>query len=314
VKVEKLTVESIPGTVKRLKGPSMLPKPQPTRKRVRRIAPNAPRSFKCTMPTCDAAFTTSNRLHYHKTTHTKKPVYCCDLCDKTFPIRSEIKKHLFHHKGIKREKSTGPFKCTQPQCDASFQSENRLRYHITTHVKKPDYCCDLCGKAYKLKSKIEWHMAYHAEPKLPCPVCGKMKHHLYDLYTHIKKIHKDDVNAEGNTYWQSMRRHTIFRVRDPNAPRPFKCTEPTCDASFLSEAYLSLHKRTHVKKPHYCCDLCGKIYARRVQIELHMAYHTEPNVPCPICGKMLHHRYLVDPHIRKCHKDQVGNVKQGLSE
>jgi Zinc finger, C2H2 type len=89
-----------------------------------------------------------------------------------------------------------PFKCEEPSCIAAFTAERFLRFHKnTTHRKKPDYCCDLCGKTYIRRSLIELHMAYHTEPKLPCPECGKMFHHRYTLYTHLKKIHKDLVSG-----------------------------------------------------------------------------------------------------------------------
>ena len=87
----------------------------------------------------------------HKRSHTGKKPFCCSICNRTFTIKSALKKHEHIH-------SKEKFIC--PTCYRFFNSPARLRYHMTRHGNKPHECTH-CDKKFYTKGDLKVHIRSH---------------------------------------------------------------------------------------------------------------------------------------------------------
>ncbi|XP_077120035.1 zinc finger protein 770 [Ranitomeya variabilis] len=78
---------------------------------------------------------------------------CCEFCDKVFPSRSKLERHLMIHTGQK------PFICSL--CDRTFRQKTHLKIHALTHSEEKPFQCLQCPKAFKMAEKLLRHQAVH---------------------------------------------------------------------------------------------------------------------------------------------------------
>ncbi|KOB68944.1 putative KRAB box and zinc finger C2H2 type domain containing protein [Operophtera brumata] len=185
--------------------------------------------------------------------NSKKDIFECMDCPKTFKAHEKYKQHLNIHK--KENGDNDAVKCDI--CSASFRSTNSLAAHKRKHVPKGrvlscQYCskvfkkmshlkrhegshdvnrtykCSLCPKSYHLESRLSEHMHKHSGIKPhPCPICPKGFAHLSTLTNHLK------LHTRG---------------------KPFLC--PTCGKSFDSNTNMTQHLRRHLGLKQFACSLC----------------------------------------------------------
>ncbi|UPQ97130.1 hypothetical protein HOP50_01g04210 [Chloropicon primus] len=91
----------------------------------------------------------------------------------------------------------GAFMCTHPGCGKVFSENASLRKHMHTHGEKQFQCTfPGCGKRFVDSSKLKRHYLIHTgERKFKCPFkgCGKAFSLDFNLRSHIRSMHKDEV-------------------------------------------------------------------------------------------------------------------------
>ena len=77
----------------------------------------------------------------------------------------------------------------------------------------------------------------------------------------------------------------IRRLIDAGDGFPFKCNK--CPKQYSNSGTLHNHKTTaHSDLRKFKCDLCGKAYKLRMQLEVHKGSHFEKNLKCNLCPLM----------------------------
>ena len=91
---------------------------------------------------------------------------------------------MFFHTGIK------DYQCEV--CEKKFCQKSNLKRHMLTHTKVKDYECDICKMKFSLKSSLVRHFRIHlGEKPYGCAECGKLFTVSSNRNKHIRTYHKE---------------------------------------------------------------------------------------------------------------------------
>ncbi|CAH2056457.1 unnamed protein product, partial [Iphiclides podalirius] len=171
-----------------------------------------------------------------------------------------------------REPTSDPQIVTCHNCNESFTSKVRLKFHMqfhdTTHLLTPDgeYTCPECpGARFPTESELfdHLHFQHHKQKRWQCPVedCGKT-FYLRATLTKHSRTHTDT--------------------------RRYVCV--TCGKRFLDKQTLDEHGVTHLQIKPFQCHICLKQLTRRSRLRMHLRAHEEELTPrlvlvCAACGR-----------------------------
>ncbi|XP_067088284.1 zinc finger protein 692 [Osmerus mordax] len=165
----------------------------------RKAAPKA--MLPCEFEGCGQIFSTVQYLNYHvKYKHLHQRSFLCPQpsCGKSF----NFKKHLKEHE--KLHSNQRDFICDR--CGGAFRNNSQLLIHYRTHTGEKPLQCEVCGFACNQKASLNWHMRKHnieSSYQFPCQFCGRRFEKRYNLSTHHRRSHPEQVldhaNALANT-------------------------------------------------------------------------------------------------------------------
>ncbi|XP_057711466.1 zinc finger protein 30-like [Corythoichthys intestinalis] len=134
-----------------------------------------------------------------------------------------------------------------------------------------DKTCPVCGRSFLRASAMRRHQETHSENrelKYKCAHCDKGFRDPYDMKRHIMRIHERDNSID-----------------DDEAAAESDSPETSDDRN---------------------CALCGKFFARQVDMERHMTSHSEERpYKCSFCEKS-----FKDPYILKRHQKEICKSKE----
>lgn len=192
--------------------------------------------YKCNESECNQTFRTERDLRGHRWKHTG--IYC-DICGKPFTQSGNMMRHRQRHSGIK------PYKCQEPECEATFYTQKELTSHNICHTGRMPCICEVCGRPCRDRGVLTAHMRRHTgERPAKCEVCGKAFYSFHDLNVHAVS-------------------HTSLR--------PFVCD--VCGSTFQRKKALRVHKLLHSEQRKYSCKLCSKSFAQSGGLNAHMRTH-----------------------------------------
>ncbi|XP_055594367.1 zinc finger protein 678-like [Uranotaenia lowii] len=155
-----------------------------------RLTTSGQKLYICNVEGCGFETLLYRQHFYHQHMHKKR--FKCDKCDRRFPFRSTLQKHVeFVHEGKTLDRNLA---C--PYCSKLFNHKQKLQLHIDTHEDNRRYKCSFCTKSFVQRANCRAHERIHTgERPYPCRVCsaafitssGRKKH---------EATHKDIIKVE----------------------------------------------------------------------------------------------------------------------
>lgn len=186
---------------------------------------------------CSRTFLLSHHLSRHMKTHFsneeggKEAIfqYKCDMCSMSFKKKDSLVNHSAIHSMVN-------LKCVI--CNTSFESAQRVKDHITTHLQGLNFSCEKCEYSFDTQQQLTEHEVKHAEME-------------YEEQIEQEIIHNSD--AQNN--------------------KSLLCG--ICSTFFQNVKTLKEHIKTHFEKLPFPCDKCSYSFETEDQLMEHGAKHIE---------------------------------------
>ncbi|XP_045456729.1 zinc finger protein 62-like [Melitaea cinxia] len=145
-------------------------------------------TFKCEF--CEKIFSTRvKKMCHEKYTHNSASRYTtnCPHCDQSFNSYYQRNRHMFKEHNV----AAATYKCNI--CDKSFILKSKLTSHIKkVHLMERNHICSECGQGFFIKQSLDEHMVKHnGERVFSCTVCHKAYARKKTLREHMR-IHNND--------------------------------------------------------------------------------------------------------------------------
>lgn len=328
------------------------------------------RPFKCPYDDCGKDYTVDKHLKQHiKAVHTQERKHVCQRegCGKSFVTGTRLKRHQAVHEGADR------FRCSD--CGQSFRKKDTLHKHIRKdHQNLPTHPCTEpgCDAAFDTKTSLKRHRERdHGEPKFWCAECGVKTledgtpqrvgfttEHL--LQIHLKQEHQDCMFCDFKSSTQGeLERHIemYHSGKSVEDRRTEECPYPGCDKRFTNKSNRNNHVRTAHEGFRYVCGEvelsgpglegwsndqgCGDKFCAKARLEDHVRYihlglerpklstaaplsqkeqkpqsiiddisgvaiQARTNVSCPQCPEVFIRYADLDIHINRTHTPDAG--------
>lgn len=131
---------------------------------------------------CGKGFANIDNYREHLKLHnTKKPVYVCQICSRSFDDKHRLREHLESvHENKKNECSV---------CSKRFGVRSALNSHMRIHSYK--HKCNECDRAFQSLDKLEVHKTRHSGEKYKCDMCAVEFKLKSRLKTHKMRVHHE---------------------------------------------------------------------------------------------------------------------------
>ncbi|XP_041664170.1 gastrula zinc finger protein XlCGF57.1-like [Cheilinus undulatus] len=183
-------------------------------------------------------------------------------------------------------------RCTE--CGKRFRCKSYLNYHMKIHSSEKPFSCSECGKCFKIPRSLKEHMRVHTEEKpFSCSECGRGFSRQRYLTSHMRTHLKEKPSDCGKRVNEAS--HMLV----PTRPKCFTCSD--CGKRFSQKCSLNTHSRIHSGEKPYSCSECGKKFRYKYLVTNHMRGHTgDKPFNCSVCGKKCNQQYDLTCHMR-CH-------------
>lgn len=112
---------------------------------------------------CKFTFTKWSLLVEHRRkTHKTDMRFLCDICDRAFFRKVNIKQHMKAHF---QPSADEVFQCHYENCPKFYTAKRNLEAHISSKHEGKRWTCDFCKRELSTKQKLAQHIAAHLDPK-----------------------------------------------------------------------------------------------------------------------------------------------------
>ncbi|XP_067613492.1 zinc finger protein 492-like isoform X3 [Eurosta solidaginis] len=263
--------------------------------KMRRRSHDGDKPYKCSA--CSRNFSCKETLLVHRKSHEKFKRQPCDICGKNF-YKNDLKTHKLVHNHEKKHKCDF--------CEKCFVRASYLRSHMLCHSDEKPFKCKYCERAYALKTRLANHLRTHLGDNVHrCELCPLAFPTISELRLH-QTMHKDEnlETRERNIKALRQEEAKIENQLAMKAPRPktthegikqYECE--ICGKRFERKFDLNKHKIIHSEEKPFKCDFCEMRFANIYNQIRHMRLHTgDKPYKCEICGKDLITKYALTRH------------------
>ncbi|CAM6031923.1 unnamed protein product, partial [Sphagnum compactum] len=258
---------------------------------------------KWTCDVCDKVFKKRIDLKFHhKFCNSDKGPPSCEFCSKRFKTWKSVR----NHKRLKHEKE---IRFTCEICGFGTQRQETLNRHIfKTHFGNPrPFICDICNKRFPSKGSISYHIQLkHLNlGNHICEVCSMKFIAKSSLDAHILAKHTTEKNyscpecPKQFKSAQHVKAH-LYKVHIPTELKPrYTCNQ--CEYVTHDKKSFNNHEILHRddrEKPHQC-KYCSKGFVTlNNQLRHEMTHTNERPYDCEVCGKSFRAKADLKVHSR----------------
>ncbi|XP_055326687.1 zinc finger protein 107-like [Sitodiplosis mosellana] len=210
--------------------------------------------------------------------HSSKFTFKCRICQRKYPSRYYLTKHLNRHKQAFENRLANDASNVGDLDEHLMERRKYARIH--PHRPAVDFTCDICGKAISRFDMLEEHMSisHSARDSFQCNICLRTYPNRYFLQKH-KARHKNAA-ANGIEMLEEdldkglMERNKYHRLAPGERRSDLTCDE--CGREFKHHYLLMEHKTSkHSGESVFECRKCGRFYPNRYYLTKHMKRHEE---------------------------------------
>lgn len=234
--------------------------------------------------------------HYKESHETRGYVVCCG---RRFYRKDRLKDHVTLH--IKQN----AFECNE--CGHLSKNALLLEIHRKQHSKaERRYVCGMCDKTFVTKSQLYNHMPKHSVKNHRCDVCGQLFRHKFTLMQHRLR-HEElekficDFCAKPLSTRSNLNAH-IRSYHHTKSGDKMQCS--LCAKWFKNAESLRTHSNArHKDKREHRCTQCGKLYATGSSLLEHVrrVHRKQTNYSCDQCAKKFFKKSSMEEHIKRSH-------------
>lgn len=235
----------------------------------------------------------------------------CDICDRPFFLKQQLRDHkrLAHSDTEK----TQLFECDI--CGKDFKYRHGIYYHITTfHMPflEDIFECEHCPKKFKLKETYRLHLKHHMS-LIECSLCGKKLRNV-NLGHHMRHVHTTERNFSCSQCKMSFKTKECLKSHIRTHEKKFEC--PKCNKKFANKPFLVEHLNWHENPDEFTCKLCKKTFAQKyclkAHIKLHDNGHNFEKLTCTKCSYGTDSKENFEKHMQKhLRQEENEKLKQG---
>ncbi|XP_005095688.1 zinc finger protein 316 [Aplysia californica] len=198
-----------------------------------------------------------------------------------------------------------------PVCNDPFPDQASLDEHVANHPPPKTFVCQTCGKGFATRRYLKYHRKNHCKRagsyegrgdldetdpngevrRFTCNVCSRPFRVLKCMKVHKKKKHGilKEFTCHNCTVTFNSSQELISH---PCKPQPARAvmdvatatTSAPVQASPPPLAFPGPRKKKKLRQAKPACDICGKVFADRISVDIHRVKHIEEELyPCDMC-------------------------------
>ena len=212
---------------------------------------------------CEEAFSSPAELLTHTKEHANAKQFQCQYCDKTFALENNLTDHMRYHSGL-------TYNCAY--CGRKFGSKSTWRQHEARHKGVQQHLCDVCGKGFRSRKGLAYHVVDHNEPgtspQFQCDECPKTFTRAILLSAH-KKRHTDAQPYFCDVCGKSFKlKYSFINHVRKHEGYTYKC-DCGKEYSERNSYYNCKNKHKGLPAKTYTCAVCSKQYSSRSGLNKH---------------------------------------------
>lgn len=274
-------------------------------KTTRVVKPEKSSEYECDI--CGLTFAIKSKILSHIRLHVSSVRHRCKICGENFTSMKNLHTHSMkaHGKGVFGSVDYSKSSSECEICKKQFSAE-RMKSHMALH-NSPKIICDHCGKFYRTKMALEYHLSlsHKEEKKFTCTVCGKSFKKMSILKQHEEthnpiKIFIRCEMCPKILQMKHLKLHMDIQHGNKYSEKNHHCH---CGKSFRYEKQLKKHKEQVHEAKHrgivYPCSECDKVFTRRQELRNHSFEHySGPVFQCSTCQLKFKKKKLLYIHSR----------------